>query len=132
MQRGQPSRVSSTGPGTSHYGRRVCKRKRSTSLLFSNKMATPYLSFVPSPPPHRKHLQQHQRRSQESQDTWRKRRSNHWQYVSGVSERIRKACEKYNPKVVRTNPLFTVHQGEGSPPQGEAGRCGLPDPLPVW
>ena len=56
-------------------------------------------------------------------------------YVSGVSERIRKACEKYNFKVVfKSGPdsLLTAHQGEGPPPQGETGRCGLPDPLPVW
>ena len=52
-ERGQLSGVSSTGPGMSHYGRRICRRKRSTSPLLSNKMVTPYLSFVPSPPPHR-------------------------------------------------------------------------------
>ena len=52
-------------------------------------------------------------------------------YVSGVSERIRKVCEKYNFKVVFNSPL-TTHQGKGPPPQEETGRCGLPGPLPVW
>ena len=36
-------------------------------------------------------------------------------YVSGVSERIRKDCEKYNEgrPQIRTNPPLTTHQGEG-------------------
>ena len=46
-------------------------------VLSNFKVVTPYLSFVPSPP-HGKHLQYHQR-SHESQDTRRKRRTNHWQ-----------------------------------------------------
>ena len=54
-------------------------------------------------------------------------------YVSGVSERIRKACEKYNLKVVfKSGPTLRSLLCEGPPPQGETGRCGLPDPLPVW
>ena len=44
-------------------------------------------------------------------------------YISGVSEQIRKACEKYNLKVIfKSEPTL----------RSEAGRCGLPDPLPVW
>ena len=57
-------------------------------------------------------------------------------YVSGVSERIRKACKKFDLRVVfklgPCNSPLTAHQSEGPPPQGETGRCGLPDPLPLW
>ena len=43
---------------------------------------------------------------EENQHTRRKRRSNH-PYVSGVSEQIGKACEKYNLKVVfKSGPTF--------------------------
>ena len=74
-------------------------------------------------------------------------------YISGVSKRIRKACEKYNLNVV-INPPFTTHQCEVPPPQGEPGRCmlgrrrgtkrcelkntrmhagrGIPGSLPLW
>ena len=55
--------------------------------------------------------------------------------VSGVSEWIRKACEKYNLKVVFksgcTSPPSLLTKVK-TPPKGEAGRCGLLDPLPVW
>ena len=36
VQRGQPSGVSSTGLGTSHYGRRTCGKKKNTSPLLSD------------------------------------------------------------------------------------------------
>ena len=63
--------------------------------------------------------------------------------ASTGSHPIRKWCESMDQEglrevqlegclQMRTNPPFTTHQGEGSPPKGEAGRCGLPDPLPVW
>ena len=56
-------------------------------------------------------------------------------YVSGMIERIRKACEKFDLHVVfKSSP--TLHslltEVKRPPPQGETGRCGLPDPLPVW
>ena len=52
-------------------------------------------------------------------------------YVSGLSEWIRKACEKFNLKVVFKQAQCSAHCCEGPPPQGETGRCGLPDPLSV-
>ena len=69
-----------------------------TATFKENGYPLPFIRSISSST--QKHLQHHQRRSQESQGTRRKRKSNHWQYVSGVSERIRKACEKYNLKVV--------------------------------
>ena len=46
-------------------------------------------------------------RNQTMKSPRRKRRSSHWPYVSGVSERIRKVCEKYNFKVVfKSGPTF--------------------------
>ena len=82
VQRGQPSGVSSTGLGTSHYGRRTCGKKKNTSPLLSDKTVIPYHSYVPSPPPYRNHLH-HQRRSQMRNQMMknpkRKRRSSHWQ-----------------------------------------------------
>ena len=72
--------VSSTGPGTSHYKRRTCERKKNTSPLLSDKTVIPYRSYVPSPPPCRNHPH-HQRRSwmrnQTMKNPRRKRRSSH-------------------------------------------------------
>ena len=57
-------------------------------------------------------------------------------YVSGVSERIRKACEKYNFKVVfKSGPTLRsllTKVKDPLPKEKLAGACGLPDPLPVW
>jgi hypothetical protein len=49
--------------------------------------------------------------------------NNHWQsshiYVSGVSEQIRKACEKFNQNVVfkSVSTLLTAHQSEALTPK---------------
>ena len=66
-------------------------------------MITPYLSFVPSPPPHRKH-QQHQGEARRVRTPGGREEEKQplavIPYASGVSEWIRKVCGKYNLKVV--------------------------------
>ena len=79
----------STEPGASHY-RRICRRKI-TSPPLSSRMATLYHLFVRSPPC-RNHL--HHPDDEEPQPVVT------IPYVSGVSEWIRKASEKFNLKVV--------------------------------
>ena len=81
VQRGQPSGVSSTGPGMSLHGRRTCEKKKNTLPPLSNRTVIPYLSSVPSPLPYRNH-QHHQRsrmRNQMTKDPRSMRGSYHWQ-----------------------------------------------------
>ena len=95
----------------SHYGMRIDLQRRNTPRLLSNKMVTPYLSLIrsissciqatskspleeePGEPGH--------------QEEKEKQPLAVIAYVSGVSEWIRKACEKYNLKVVfKSGPTF--------------------------
>ena len=82
----------STEPGTSHY-----RRRKTTSQLLSSRMATllPFIRSIssmqkPSTPPE----------DADDEESQEKPSLVTIPYVSGVSERIRKACEKFGLKVV--------------------------------
>ena len=70
------------------------------------------------------------RRARERRDTRRKRRSSYWQvipYASGVSERIRKASEKYNLKMVfKSGPTLHSLLTKLKDPMRQGCSIGLP------